>query len=64
VPVIVTPPPVIVRPAPVVYQTPPPVIVHKTVIVKGPKHVAHKPYPVYVDLNPHGYWSERYIPDR
>jgi hypothetical protein len=63
-PVIVTPPPVVVRPATVVYQTPPPVIVHKTVIVKGPKHVAHKPYPVYVDRNPHGYWSERYIPDR
>ena len=63
-PVIVTPPPVVVRPAAVVYQTPPPVIVHKTVIVKGPKHGGHKPYPVYVDRNPHGYWSERYIPDR
>jgi len=25
--------------------------------------VGHKPYPVYVDRNPHGYWSERYIPD-
>jgi len=61
------PPPVVYQPAPppVVYQPmPPPVIVHKTVIVKGPKHGGHKPYPVYVDRNPHGYWSERYIPDR
>ena len=63
-PVFVTPPPVVVTPAWVVYRTPPPVLVHKTVIVKGPKHRGHKPYPVYVDRNPHGYWSERYIPDR
>jgi hypothetical protein len=64
-PVVVMPPPVVVTPAPVVYRTPP-VVVHKTVIVKGkgPRRVVHTPYPVYVDRNPYGYWSERYIPDR
>jgi hypothetical protein len=64
--VVVTPPPVVVTPAPVVYRTSPPVVVHRTVIVKGkgPRRVAHKPYPVHVDRHPYGYLSERYVPDR
>jgi hypothetical protein len=63
-PVVVTPPPVVITPAPVVYRTPSPVVVHKTVIVKGPRRVVHKPHPVYVARNPYGYWSARYIPAR
>ena len=63
-PVVVTPPPVVITPAPVVYRTPPPVVAHKTMIVKGPRRVVHKPHPVYVARNPYGYWSERYIPAR
>jgi hypothetical protein len=64
-PVIVTPPPVVVTPVPVVvYRTPPPVVVHKTVIVKGPRRAVHKRHPVYVDRHPYGYWSEGYIPHR
>ena len=67
VPVIYqTPPPVIVTPPPVVYQTPP-VVVYRPgpVIVKGPRRVVYAPHPVYVrDRYPHGYRSERYIPDR
>lgn len=67
------PPPVVYQPAPVIVQTPPPAVyapapvVYRTapIMVKGPRRVVYAPHPVYVhDRHPHGYWSERYIPDR